>query len=90
MDASSWLLNFLSDYTLSNRTTALALFSGYTCIISNINTRRKPCEVWQIVSLIIPLLVRKKVSCLVFFSWEVNCILEKDKMEKLFSDGFVS
>lgn len=25
-----------------------------------------------------------------FFSWEVNCILEKDKMEKLFSDGFVS
>lgn len=59
-------------------------------MISTINTRRKPWEVWQIVSLIIPLLVRKKSELFGFFTWEVNCILEKDKMEKLFSDGFVS
>lgn len=89
MDASSWLLNFLSVYTLWNRTTALALFSRYTCIISNINTRRKPCVVWQMCPWLS--LTSEEGKWVVWFlGWEVNCILEKDKNEKLFSDGFVS
>lgn len=37
-----------------------------------------------------PLTSEKEKWVVWFLSWEVNCILEKDKNEKLFSDGFVS